>query len=109
MKYMQSEEYKKLKKEWHDTNLPLLKILKDKIDSGKLKVKRETWVNNDIWDFKWADCTGVECQYKTMSTKHECPLKPTKEGCWWIYAHLWRKEYERKSHRTSITRKVSDI
>jgi hypothetical protein len=100
-------------KEEREYNLPRLKKVREMIDAGELphSKRKEFWVKNDLWKYKWVCCIGVQCKIKAMSTKHECPLEPTKEGCWWVYAHEWRKDYERKRKGQavkSIMRKKSE-
>lgn len=96
-------------------NLVRLQKLRGLLDSDKARCNKDTFIKNELWEqnsegygIGFVACIGVECEIKTQSTKHECPLKPTKEGCWWIYAREWRLKNEKKAQRLSIMRRYSD-
>ena len=109
MKYLNSLEHEAMVKAEREINIPKLQKLRDMLDSGECIMNRETIVKNPLWEHGYVQCIGVECRIKTTSTKHECPLDSTPNGCWWIYAHEWRLNNDRKRHGISILRKEGDI
>jgi len=90
-------------------NLPRLKKLKEMIDKGEvLKQKKEVFTDNPIWErHGFVHCIGVHCSIKELSTTYDCPLE--QEDCWWVYAHYWRLDFDKKPKKWSIMKRYSDI
>jgi len=117
-KYYASKTHRDMVEREREYNLVRLQKLKELLDSGEVKSNKLLFIKNDLWEqnsegycIGFVACIGVECKIKSMSTKHECPLKPTKEGCWWIYAHEWRIANDKKRKGQpikSIMRKRSE-
>lgn len=115
IEYYNSPEHLAMLKREREYNLVRLQKVRDMLDAGEIKDKKEFWIKNDVWEQNtdgycngYVACIGVQCEHKTKSTKHECPLEPTKEGCWWIHARLWRLNNDKKKHKASIMRRYSD-
>lgn len=84
-------------------NLERLEIVRDMLETGQIKDREKFWKNNDLWPSNtegycvgWVACFGVECKSKLLSTKHECPLEPTNDGCWWIKKRTERLDADKK-------------
>jgi len=95
-------------------NLPRLQKVKEMLDNGEIKDKKEFWKNNDVWEQNdegycqgWVACIGVQCPMKAQSTINECPI--AQKECWWVYAHNWLMKNDKAiKGRTSFMRKYSD-